>query len=128
MILALAFNRPDISKFLNELDSEDFKQWMAFYLRSPWGPTRDDMRNSVLITLLLSSFGGSSGNMPNVTFPYFSAPVEHSIDVALEMEKALEPDGQGGYRWRDGKKPQSLIDEEARIEAAEKERSSVPLW
>ncbi len=129
MILALAFGRHDIDKFLSEMSADDYLRWREFYLRSPWGPTRDDMRNSVLVTLLLSAFGGKGGDdLPQPVYPYWHPQTEMSLEAAMLMDRCLEPNGEGGYRWKDGQKPQALIDEEARIAAEEAERKTLPMW
>lgn len=128
MILALAFGRADIGYFLGEINADYFQRWMDFYLRSPWGPTRDDMRNSVLVTLLMSAFSESSGELPNPTFPYWRKRSSAELSTAVAMDNALEPDGNGGYRWKGGSKPQELIDEEQRLAEEEEESSKVSLW
>lgn len=131
MILALVFQRPDKRKFLSEMSADDFLDWVDFYNRSPWGPTRDDQRFAVLLSYITAAMGGSTKNLPRLTFPYYTAPQldeEKQLQLAIETDAALEDDGKGGYRWKGGKKPQALIDEEERLrqQEAEREAASVP--
>jgi hypothetical protein len=134
MILALVFQRPDVSKFLGEISADDFLLWADFYNRSPWGPTRDDQRQAVLLSYLSRAFGGGSGELPGLIFPYWNKEtldIDTALRLAVETESALEDDGQGGYRWKGGKRPQALIDHEEKMarEAKEREEANrVRMW
>jgi hypothetical protein len=104
--LALAGNgrgwiHPD--DMLEDMSAREWKEWQAYYEKQPWGPHRDDIRQEAFRRRLMASMFGSEGQeVPGALYPYFDQqPTPDELFEELQrIENGLEPDGKGGYKWR----------------------------
>lgn len=88
---------------------EQYKEWRDYYLRNPWGPYRDDMRQTAFLAILMSAMSGKESEF-RMLYPYCDPQID--IDAALKqaaiMERSLESDGKGGHRWKGGAIPDGI--------------------
>lgn len=85
--LALAFGRPDVDVFLEELSSTQLLDWQAFASKCGLPHYRDDVHFGLLASLIYNANRGDGdpAEPPGEFMPYHD-PFEH--DVSVEQMKA----------------------------------------
>lgn len=87
-----------------KLTRSDFLDWLEYWNQEPWGEFRNDLRQEVFRVRLTSGMFGANGNtVPNAVWPYYDSEedLEEVIEGCEAFEDAIEPDGKGGYKWRE---------------------------
>lgn len=89
MRLALALGEPHPDKLAEELTSQEFSEWIAFYRIEPFGPQVDDLRAGVIAATMANTgrAKNSKAYQPADFFPSLRDEPDNSDRMTVDETK-----------------------------------------